>query len=136
MPSPSKGAYSKSDHQKASKAETIARLQSADRNLLKQYGVEKLDILEIVTNGEDPSIKQDTNNEDKKSALEKYTINLLDLAIKNKIDPLIGRNDEVQRLMQVLCRRKKKYSLTSSNDVLISWHRQRGRFEPNQSFLG
>jgi ATP-dependent Clp protease ATP-binding subunit ClpA len=81
--------------------------------LLKQYGVEKLDILEIVTNHEDPSVKEQSNMEDKKSALEMYTVNLVDLALKDKIDPLIGRVDEVQRLMQVLCRRKK------NNPILV-----------------
>ncbi len=81
--------------------------------LLKQYGVEKLNILEVVTNHEDPSVKEQSNTEDKKSALELYTINLVDLALKNKIDPLIGRFDEVQRLMQVLCRRKK------NNPILV-----------------
>ncbi len=77
--------------------------------LLKQFGVEKLDILEIVTNHEDPSIEET----DKKSALEMYTVNLVELAKKDKIDPLIGRVDEVQRLMQVLCRRKK------NNPILV-----------------
>ncbi len=81
--------------------------------LLKQYGVEKLDILEIITNHEDPSIKDETTGEDKKSALEMYTVNLVELALKNKIDPLIGRVDEVQRVMQVLCRRKK------NNPILV-----------------
>ena len=81
--------------------------------LLKSYGIEKLDILEIITNYEEPSIKDETNGEDKKSALEMYTINLVDLAKKDKIDPLIGRVDEVQRLMQVLCRRKK------NNPILV-----------------
>ena len=81
--------------------------------LLKQYGVEKLDILEVVTNHEDPSVKEQTSTEDKKSALEMYTINLVELALKDKIDPLIGRVDEVQRLMQVLCRRKK------NNPILV-----------------
>jgi len=82
-------------------------------HLLKQYGVEKLDILEIVTNHEDPSVKEQQGMEDKKSALQMYTVNLVELALKNKIDPLIGRVDEVQRLMQVLCRRKK------NNPILV-----------------
>jgi len=81
--------------------------------LLKQYGVEKLDILEIITNYEDPSIKDEVGGEDKKSALEMYTVNLVELAKKGKIDPLIGRVDEVQRVMQILCRRKK------NNPILV-----------------
>ena len=79
--------------------------------LLKQFGVEKLDILEIITSHEDHSEKEEAASEDKKSALEMYTVNLVDLAKKEKIDPLVGRVDEVQRLMQVLCRRKKNNPL-------------------------
>lgn len=86
---------------------------SYSMQLLKGHGVEKLDILEIITNHEDPSVKEETSGGDKKSALELYTINLVDLAKKEKIDPLIGRVDEVQRLMQVLCRRKK------NNPILV-----------------
>ncbi|WP_024953688.1 ATP-dependent Clp protease ATP-binding subunit ClpA [Sulfurospirillum arcachonense] len=81
--------------------------------LLKQQGVEKLDVLEAITNHIDPSIKQESPGDDKKSALEQYTINLVELARKKKIDPLIGRVEEVQRLMQVLCRRKK------NNPILV-----------------
>ncbi len=44
-------------------------------------------------------------------ALEEFTINLADLAAAGKIDPLIGRNEEINRIMQVLCRRKKNNPL-------------------------
>lgn len=81
--------------------------------LLKQYGVEKLDILEIVTSLEDSSVEEKTQVQDKKSALEMYTIDLVELAKKDKIDPLVGRTEEVQRVMQVLCRRKK------NNPILV-----------------
>ncbi|MBL0703812.1 MAG: ATP-dependent Clp protease ATP-binding subunit ClpA [Sulfurospirillum sp.] len=81
--------------------------------LLQEYGIEKSDILEIITKREDPSLKDEVRKEDKKSALEMYTIDLVKLAKQEKIDPLIGRVDEVQRLMQVLCRRKK------NNPILV-----------------
>lgn len=45
------------------------------------------------------------------SELEKYTINLTATAAEGKIDPLIGRDDELNRIMQVLCRRKKNNPL-------------------------
>src|SRR5438874_5497498 len=48
-----------------------------------------------------------------KEALEKFTINLTDLAKKGKIDPVIGRDSEIRRIMQVLSRR------TKNNPVLI-----------------
>ncbi len=44
-------------------------------------------------------------------ALEEFTINLADLAAAGKIDPLIGRSEELNRIMQVLCRRKKNNPL-------------------------
>ncbi|MBU6148628.1 MAG: AAA family ATPase [Verrucomicrobia bacterium] len=46
-------------------------------------------------------------------ALEKFTKNLTDLALKGKLDPVIGRDEEIMRTMQVLCRR------TKNNPVLI-----------------
>ena len=49
------------------------------------------------------------DKEDK--ALTDYTVNYADLAADGKIDPLIGRNDEINRMMQVLCRRKKNNPL-------------------------
>jgi len=51
--------------------------------------------------------------EGKYQALEKYTIDLTDLAQKGKIDPVIGRDDEIRRAMQILSRR------TKNNPVLI-----------------
>jgi ATP-dependent Clp protease ATP-binding subunit ClpB len=55
----------------------------------------------------------DENPEDKYQALEKYTINLTKMARAGKIDPVIGRDDEIRRLMEVLSRR------TKNNPVLI-----------------
>src|SRR5437867_7122667 len=55
----------------------------------------------------------DPNPEDKFQALEKFTRNLTDLARKGKLDPVIGRDDEIRRVIQVLSRR------TKNNPVLI-----------------
>ena len=55
----------------------------------------------------------DQNPESKYQALERYAVNLTDLAKKGKLDPVIGRNDEIRRVMQVLSRR------TKNNPVLI-----------------
>ena len=46
-------------------------------------------------------------------ALEKYTIDLIKKASENKLDPVIGRDEEIRRIIQVLCRRRK------NNPVLI-----------------
>ena len=55
----------------------------------------------------------DQNPESKYQALERYAVDLTDQARKNKLDPVIGRNDEIRRVMQVLSRR------TKNNPVLI-----------------
>jgi len=55
----------------------------------------------------------DQNPEEKYKALERYGIDLLDMARKGKLDPVIGRDEEIRRCMQVLNRR------TKNNPVLI-----------------
>ena len=55
----------------------------------------------------------DPNAEDKYQALEKYGRDLVELARKGKIDPVIGRDSEIRRVVQVLSRR------TKNNPVLI-----------------
>jgi len=59
------------------------------------------------TDTQDDSPPKD--KEDK--ALAEFTVNYATLAAEGKIDPLIGRNDEISRMMQVLCRRKKNNPL-------------------------
>jgi ATP-dependent Clp protease ATP-binding subunit ClpA len=56
-----------------------------------------------------PNQASQSEKEDK--SLADYTINYSTLASEGKIDPLIGRNDEINRMMQVLCRRKKNNPL-------------------------
>ncbi len=56
-----------------------------------------------------PKPEKEAGNEDK--SLKKYTINLAELAATGKLDPLIGRDAEISRIMQVLCRRKKNNPL-------------------------
>jgi ATP-dependent Clp protease ATP-binding subunit ClpA len=56
-----------------------------------------------------PAKKKDGTPEDK--ALEEFTINLSEQAAAGKLDPLIGRQEEISRIMQVLCRRKKNNPL-------------------------
>ena len=56
---------------------------------------------------------QDENAEEQRQALEKYTIDLTARAESGKLDPVIGRDDEIRRTIQVLQRR------TKNNPVLI-----------------
>jgi ATP-dependent Clp protease ATP-binding subunit ClpB len=55
----------------------------------------------------------DANAEESRQALEKYTVNLTERALQGKLDPVIGRDDEIRRTVQVLQRR------TKNNPVLI-----------------
>ena len=76
--------------------------------LLNEYQISRLDILEIISHEEDkesPKVKE--------SYLQKYSINLLQKAKEGKIDPVIGRDDEIERVTQILCRRKK------NNPILV-----------------
>jgi ATP-dependent Clp protease ATP-binding subunit ClpB len=61
-------------------------------------------ILEL--RGKDNTVK-DKNAENKYQALDRYSINLNDLAAQGKIDPVIGRDEEIRRLLQILSRRTK-----------------------------
>ncbi len=76
--------------------------------LLNEYQISRLDILEIISHTD----IQKTANE-KESNLDKYAINLLQKAREGKIDPVIGRDKEIKRVTQILCRRKK------NNPILV-----------------
>ncbi|MDD3324810.1 MAG: ATP-dependent Clp protease ATP-binding subunit ClpA [Sulfurospirillaceae bacterium] len=81
--------------------------------LLEAQGVEKLMILEEVTSITSPHEISSEEKEKEDGALDNYAIDLIDLAKKGQIDPLVGRAQESLRLMQVLCRRKK------NNPILV-----------------
>lgn len=76
--------------------------------LLEKQGISRLDVLEAITNLTSPEIKDDDKED---SVLKKYCLNLTTLAKNHKLDPLIGRADECDRVIQVLCRRKKNNPL-------------------------
>jgi ATP-dependent Clp protease ATP-binding subunit ClpA len=84
--------------------------------LLKLNNISRLDVMEgIVTRvpesiEETPRIESDSKKP-KKSSLEKYTINLCEKAKAGKIDPLLGREEEVTRTVQILSRRRKNNPL-------------------------
>ncbi len=76
--------------------------------LLIEYHISRLDILEIISHNDAEIIENE-----KESYLDKYSINLLQKAKNGKIDPVIGRESEIQRVTQILCRRKK------NNPILV-----------------
>ena len=93
----------------------LAMAQSDGRTgeLLRQYGITKETILEALK-AVRGNQKVDTNDpESKMQSLEKYCTDLTARARQDKIDPVIGRDEEIRRVMQVLVRR------TKNNPVLI-----------------
>src|SRR2546429_1811641 len=89
---------------------------------LNQRGVTRLDVVNYIAHGitKSPQHKQEKSAESKEEgesasesqgALDAYTINLNHLAKNGKIDPLIGRAHELERVIQVLCRRRKNNPL-------------------------
>jgi ATP-dependent Clp protease ATP-binding subunit ClpA len=81
--------------------------------LLRRMGIERLDVIELISHNDDFKDQKGNDNEDDEtdSFLAKYALDMTALAISGKIDSVIGRNDEVERVMQTLCRRKKNNPL-------------------------
>src|SRR5665647_828628 len=76
------------------------------------HGIKKSDPPEPVKTGESAAENEEGGEKNEKaSPLEQYTINLNQLAKDGKIDPLIGRQYEVERVIQILCRRRKNNPL-------------------------
>jgi len=81
--------------------------------LLQQRGITRDRIFEALTTVRGSQRVTDQNPEGKYQALERYGRDLTDLARKGRLDPVIGRDDEIRRVIQVLSRR------TKNNPVLI-----------------
>ena len=82
-------------------------------NLLKRYRVSESTILNVMKKVRGNQKVDNKNAEENLKALEKYSTDLTALARKGKLDPVIGRDDEIRRIVQVLNRR------TKNNPVLI-----------------
>ncbi len=90
---------------------------------LHQKGVTRLDVVNFISHGitkvpqtapVKPQQESEADSDQEQSsggALESYTLNLNALAISGKIDPLIGRERELERVIQTLCRRRKNNPL-------------------------
>lgn len=81
--------------------------------LLKQAGAEQRAIEKAIEELRGGESVNDANAEEQRQALEKYTLDLTERAEQGKLDPVIGRDDEIRRTIQVLQRR------TKNNPVLI-----------------
>ncbi|TWT81626.1 Chaperonin protein ClpB [Planctomycetes bacterium CA13] len=91
----------------------LTRADSKAKNLLKLIGVTDNDVLKAMSEVRGSARVTDQNAEDTYQALEKYGIDLTQLASQGKLDPVIGRDNEIRRVIQVLSRR------TKNNPVLI-----------------
>jgi ATP-dependent Clp protease ATP-binding subunit ClpB len=83
------------------------------QGLLDALGVTEADVLKSLQKIRGSSRVEDPNAEDKYQALEKYARDLVEAARSGKMDPVIGRDSEIRRVVQVLSRR------TKNNPVLI-----------------
>src|SRR2546423_14480966 len=81
--------------------------------LLRQHGVKRDDLLKVIEQMRGGSKIKEQNAEQNYQALSKYARDLTELARKGKLDPVIGRDDEIRTTIQVLSRR------TKNNPVLI-----------------
>ena len=88
---------------------------------LQQKGVTRLDVVNFISHNirktpqdnEAKSVNENDGEQEQNSVsmLENYTVNLNSLALTNKIDPLVGRDKEIERVIQTLCRRRKNNPL-------------------------
>ncbi len=85
----------------------------AAARLLQKYGAGRESILNVLKDIRGSQRVTDQNPEDKYQALEKFSRDLTREARKGRLDPVIGRDDEIRRIIQVLSRR------TKNNPVLI-----------------
>ncbi|MHC4535119.1 MAG: ATP-dependent chaperone ClpB [Planctomycetota bacterium] len=92
---------------------SLASVQSDAKEILRLNSITAEQIESALKEIRGPEKITDQNPEGKYKALERYGIDLLDMAQKGKLDPVIGRDQEIRRCMQVLNRR------TKNNPVLI-----------------
>ncbi len=91
--------------------------------LLSKQNIARLDVVNYLAHGvskhevekgqeeEEDAVAESVGNNPAPTPLEKYATNLNEEALAGKIDPLIGREDEVERTIQILCRRRKNNPL-------------------------
>ncbi len=91
----------------------MARGRGEAAEVLRRLGATPEGVLAALRDVRGTTRVTDQNPEDKYQALKRYARDLTELARQNKLDPVIGRDEEIRRTMQVLCRR------TKNNPVLI-----------------
>ncbi|MCH7537287.1 MAG: ATP-dependent chaperone ClpB [Proteobacteria bacterium] len=108
-------AQERGDQYIASELFVLAAIQEKSplKGTLEQVGAQKSAIEIAIDDIRGGQQVNDPNAEDTRQALDKFTIDLTQLAEQGKLDPIIGRDDEIRRMIQILQRRRK------NNPVLI-----------------
>jgi len=108
-------AQKRKDQYISSELFVLATIEDKNRlgELLRSSGADKTQIEKAINDVRGGQSIDDPNAEDQRQALEKYTIDLTERAQQGKLDPVIGRDEEIRRTIQVLQRR------TKNNPVLI-----------------
>ncbi len=91
----------------------LLSVNSTAARILKDAGCTEKDMQKAIAELRQGQKVQSQSADDNYQSLEKYAKNLVDLARKGKLDPVIGRDDEIRRLLQILSRR------TKNNPILI-----------------
>jgi len=91
----------------------LTKVRSKAQSLLELNAVREADVLSAMQSVRGSTRVTDQNPEEKYQALERYGIDLVEKASQGKLDPVIGRDNEIRRVVQVLARR------TKNNPVLI-----------------
>jgi ATP-dependent Clp protease ATP-binding subunit ClpB len=91
----------------------ILSVNDSTSRLLKENGVSEKDLKTAISQLRKGSTVNNQNAEETYNSLEKYARNLNDLARSGKLDPVIGRDEEIRRVLQILSRR------TKNNPILI-----------------
>ena len=91
----------------------LLTVSSTASRIMKDAGCTEKDMQQAIQSLRQGQKVQSQSADDNYQSLEKYAKNLVDLARKGKLDPVIGRDDEIRRLLQILSRR------TKNNPILI-----------------
>lgn len=86
---------------------------SSVSDILKRYGITETNTLQVIKELRGNNVVNDENAEERYRALDRYAKNLNKLAQEGKIDPVIGRDEEIRRILQIISRR------TKNNPILI-----------------
>lgn len=108
-------AQKRKDDYISSELFVLAAIEEKSRigDILREFGADKKALEESIDKVRGGQNVNDPNAEDQRQALEKYTVDVTERAEQGKLDPVIGRDEEIRRTIQVLQRR------TKNNPVLI-----------------